>query len=73
MGYPLPRKGKPYQQRKDAETGACLIPNRVDIDERRLCRSEGRGRSLGGRYRSWPRWVSCNADQACFETSFLHT
>jgi len=30
----LPRKGKRYRQRKGAETGAHLIPGRVDIDDR---------------------------------------
>lgn len=30
----LPRKGKPYRQRKGAEAGVHLIPDRVDIDER---------------------------------------
>ena len=30
----LPRKGKRYRQRKGAEAGVYLIPDRVDIDER---------------------------------------
>lgn len=30
----LPRKGKRYRQRKGAEAGVHLIPDRVDIDER---------------------------------------
>jgi len=30
----LPRKGKPYRQRKGTEAGVHLIPDRIDIDER---------------------------------------
>lgn len=30
----LSRKGRPYRQRKGAQAGVHLIPDRVDIDER---------------------------------------
>ncbi len=36
----LPRKGKRYRQRKGAEAGVHLIPDRVDIDERPIIVNE---------------------------------